>query len=130
MSRRTNRMETELLTQFYDALWQEALEYFKTGKVRIDPYLPDRSNDRRLGFTLIARPSQQVIQRIGRFCKSLRRSPLTNIFIVLKSFMSPSFPSLQRQNTTNPISQSFPCIALSFKQYCRIQNLSRLPFTE
>ena len=49
-------MESEPLTKFYDAIWQEALEYFGTGKVKIDQYLLDRSNDRRLGLTLIARP--------------------------------------------------------------------------
>lgn len=49
------------LCEFYDSLWRKAIDYFDgTGQVRIDPHLADKAADRRLGLSVIGRPSPAV----------------------------------------------------------------------
>ena len=57
------------LIRLYDALWQDAVDHFATGRVQLDPYLVARHRDHRLGLTVIARPTQQAI---GQFSALLR----------------------------------------------------------
>jgi 2'-5' RNA ligase len=50
------------LCGFYDSLWHDALSHFNdTGQVRIDPHLADKRGDRRLGLSVIGRPSPEVV---------------------------------------------------------------------
>ncbi len=51
----------------YDALWQQAMAHYAEGRVEINPYLADPQSDRRLGVTVIARPSSEVIERLMTF---------------------------------------------------------------
>ena len=59
--------------EIYDGLWQEAMDYFKTGKVQTDSFLLDRQNDRRLGLTVIARPNHEVVKQIGSMLDHLKQ---------------------------------------------------------
>jgi len=59
------------LVRIYDALWQEALDFFATGQVQLDPNLVDRHRDRRLGLTVIARPTQQAIDEFTPLLREL-----------------------------------------------------------
>jgi 2'-5' RNA ligase len=51
------------ISKLYDGLWQDALARFAKGQVEPDGYLADRQSDQRLGLTVIARPSQRVVDQ-------------------------------------------------------------------
>jgi len=59
------------LARHYDALWQDAVDYFAIGKVALDPFLIDRRRDHRLGLTVIARPTQQVVDQFSALIHEL-----------------------------------------------------------
>jgi hypothetical protein len=54
----------------YDGLWEEAKIAFAAGKVEVDRFLVNRHEDRRLGVTVIARPSAEIVEQ---FCEFRRR---------------------------------------------------------
>jgi 2'-5' RNA ligase len=59
-------MSTESSAQaVYDRLWAEAQEHFAAGRVKTDPHLLDRAQDRRRGISLIIRPTPDMIARLG-----------------------------------------------------------------
>jgi 2'-5' RNA ligase len=51
------------ISKLYDGMWQAALARFAQGQVEPDGYLANRQSDRRLGVTVIARPSQRVVDQ-------------------------------------------------------------------
>jgi 2'-5' RNA ligase len=53
------------LIRLYDSLWQDAVDHFAKGRVQLDPHLLAHHRDRRLGLTLIVRPTQQVIDQFS-----------------------------------------------------------------
>jgi 2'-5' RNA ligase len=58
------------LCGFYDSLWRKAIDHFNdTGQVWVDPHLADKRGDRRLGLSVIGRPSPDVV---GEFSALLR----------------------------------------------------------
>jgi 2'-5' RNA ligase len=57
----------------YDRLWAAASDYFRDGRVEIDPYLNDRRNDRRLGFTVIGRPDRAACEQFAAFLDQVRQ---------------------------------------------------------
>jgi 2'-5' RNA ligase len=59
------------LIRLYDALWQDAVDHFAAGRVQLDPYLVARHRDHRLGLTVIARPTQQVIDQFSALLREL-----------------------------------------------------------
>lgn len=59
------------LGRFYDSLWREAMGYFDTGEVRTDPYLSDRHSDRRLGLSVIGRPTLAVADELSALLHEL-----------------------------------------------------------
>ena len=59
------------LIRLYDAMWQDAVDYFATGRVQLDPYLAARHRDHRLGLTLIVRPTQEVIDQFSPLLREL-----------------------------------------------------------
>lgn len=56
----------------YDQLWAAAIRKLRAGEVDLDPVLAARVPDARRGLTVIARPSQEVRQRVGAFLRELR----------------------------------------------------------
>lgn len=60
----------------YERLWREASDAFERGAPRLDPFLKNRTADRRRGLTLIATPSPAVCSRIEDFlCKLAAVAP-------------------------------------------------------
>ncbi|MEJ5246713.1 MAG: 2'-5' RNA ligase family protein [Caldilinea sp.] len=59
------------IAPIYDALWRQAMAHYAEGRVEIDPYLAEPQNDRRLGVTVIARPSPEVIERLMTFIRRM-----------------------------------------------------------
>ena len=59
------------LIQLYDAMWEEAVDYFAAGQVQLDPNLVARHRDRRLGLTVIARPTQRSIDTFAPLLREL-----------------------------------------------------------
>jgi 2'-5' RNA ligase len=57
----------------YDRLWAEAERHFRSGQVEIDPHLRDRASDRRLGLTVIGRPSAGACHRFASFLKKVKQ---------------------------------------------------------
>jgi 2'-5' RNA ligase len=57
----------------YDRLWTESVTHFQAGQVGIDPYLPDKTNDRRLGLSVIGRPGLDVAARFTSFLDQLKQ---------------------------------------------------------
>lgn len=57
----------------YARLWAEAVSYFRSGRVEIDPYLGDKANDRRLGLSVIGRPEPAASERFGAFLDQVRQ---------------------------------------------------------
>ncbi len=53
------------LVELYDSFWLEALGHFKKGQVELDAYLAGARPDHRLGLSVIARPSRQLIDQIA-----------------------------------------------------------------
>jgi 2'-5' RNA ligase len=59
--------------QIYARISAEAIDYFRSGKVGIDPYLLDKANDRRLGLSVIGRPGSAVNQEFADFLDQVRQ---------------------------------------------------------
>jgi 2'-5' RNA ligase len=60
------------LCGFYDSLWHDATSHFSdTRQVRIDPHLADKRGDRRLGFSVIGRPSPEVAGELSTLLHEL-----------------------------------------------------------
>jgi 2'-5' RNA ligase len=59
------------LIRLYDALWQDAVEHFAKGRVQLDSHLVAPHRDHRLGLTVIARPTQQVIDQFSALLREL-----------------------------------------------------------
>lgn len=53
------------ISKLYDSMWAEALASFAKGLVEPDGYLANRQSDQRLGVTVIARPSEKVIEKFA-----------------------------------------------------------------
>lgn len=56
----------------YDRLWDDALASFRSGAVELDPHLPDRVDDDRLGLTLAARFDDATRERLSALLDDLR----------------------------------------------------------
>lgn len=56
----------------YDALWSDAVEAFKEGKVNLDPHLLNKKDDHRRGLTLICRPDKDIIKTVSKYIDELR----------------------------------------------------------
>ena len=61
------------ISKLYEGLWQDALARFAKGQVEPDWYLANRQSDRRMGVTVIARPSQRVIDQYVALIHQLAR---------------------------------------------------------
>ncbi len=59
------------LRERYDALWQDARNYFASGRVETDAHLADLASDRRRGLTVLARPRGPVAERFSAFVQQL-----------------------------------------------------------
>jgi 2'-5' RNA ligase len=57
----------------YDGLWKEAQTAFALGDVEVDRFLTNPQEDRRLGVTVIARPSAGVIEKFCGFVGRLEQ---------------------------------------------------------
>lgn len=57
----------------YARLWAEAERSFQDGQVGIDPYLRDKSNDRRLGLSVIGRPGPVLNEQFVSFLERLKQ---------------------------------------------------------
>lgn len=55
----------------YDQLWNEAIPAFERGEPQLDPFLPDKSKDKRRGLSLAFWPSESVRQNIQTFLQQL-----------------------------------------------------------
>lgn len=64
--------ELQNFSKVYNSLWQDAVNYFANGNVQTDPHLLDLQNDRRRGFTIILRLSQEIIQQFSRLVETLK----------------------------------------------------------
>ncbi len=53
------------LHRLYDSFWQEALDYFATGQVEVDPYLAGIRPDHRRGLSVILRPGRRVVDQFS-----------------------------------------------------------------
>ena len=51
----------------YARLWADAVDHFQSGQVGVDPYLGDKTKDRRLGLSVIGRPGPAVAKRFSTF---------------------------------------------------------------
>jgi 2'-5' RNA ligase len=51
------------IAKLYDRMWEDALAHFAKGRVETDDYLAKRQSDRRLGITVMARPSEKVVEQ-------------------------------------------------------------------
>lgn len=60
--------------EIYEQLWREALPAFERGEPRLDPYLPDKSRDRRRGVSLAFWLSPSVQTQVTRFLDALKRN--------------------------------------------------------
>lgn len=58
--------------EIYDRLWNEAESYFQSGRVEIDPYLGQTTQDQRLGLSVIGRPSAAVRERFTAFLNQVK----------------------------------------------------------
>jgi hypothetical protein len=56
----------------YDRLWAQALDAFRAGNVKIDPFLCDLTHDARRGITLVARPDAPTQARIMALIDEIR----------------------------------------------------------
>ena len=59
------------ITKIYDGLWEEAMTQFAQGHVELDWYLTNRESDHRLGLTVIARPSQSIVDQFSALIHQL-----------------------------------------------------------
>jgi 2'-5' RNA ligase len=59
------------ITKLYNDLWEDALGLFAQGQVDLDWYLVNRQSDNRLGLTVIARPTQRVVDNISALIDQL-----------------------------------------------------------
>ena len=60
-----------LIPEIYDRLWNEAVSAFERGEPKLDPHLPEKTNDLRRGVTLVCRPCAGVRDRVAGFIKRL-----------------------------------------------------------
>ena len=60
------------ITKIYDGLWEDAMTQFARGQVELDWYLANRERDQRLGLTVIARPSQSIVDQFSALIHQLR----------------------------------------------------------
>jgi len=51
------------VAELYDRMWENALAHFAKGRVETDDYLANQQSDRRLGITVMARPSEKVVEQ-------------------------------------------------------------------
>lgn len=58
-------MDNIEISKLYDSMWEEALAGFAKGLVEPDGYLANRQSDQRLGVTVIARPSEKVVEKFA-----------------------------------------------------------------
>ncbi|MGB7767317.1 MAG: hypothetical protein WBN22_00485 [Verrucomicrobiia bacterium] len=53
----------------YERLWSKTAALFKSGEVRIDPFLRNKTGDARRGITLVAWPDAGLRRRINKFLR-------------------------------------------------------------
>ena len=53
--------------EIYEKLWNDAVSAFERGQPRLDPHLPDKTNDSRRGVTLVFRPAANVRDAVADF---------------------------------------------------------------
>ena len=69
------------LQHIYESIWQKAQQALNNGGPHIDPHLQNLSRDRRLGMTLIARPTQPLIRQVLDLQNRLRElEPLQHYY--------------------------------------------------
>ena len=69
------------LRQIYDGIWRKAQQELANGGPHIDFHLRNRQQDRRLGMTLLARPSRKILRRILDLQERLRElEPLQHYY--------------------------------------------------
>jgi hypothetical protein len=56
----------------HDRFWAEAASYFRSGRVEIAPYPHNRASDRRLGLSVIGRPSPAVSNHCGSILNQVK----------------------------------------------------------
>ncbi len=53
----------------YEQLWSKTAPLFKSGELRIDPFLRNRTSDRRRGVTLVAWPDAAAQRKVEKFLR-------------------------------------------------------------
>jgi 2'-5' RNA ligase len=59
--------------EIYEKLWNDAVSAFARGEPKLDPHLPNKTNDARRGVTLLFRPPADVREAIADFIGRLAK---------------------------------------------------------
>lgn len=85
---------TSELLQFYNLLYDQSILKIKDGNILLDKMI-DNNNDRRRGLTLLIRPDLNVIDKINRFQKEIKKidqhqyyQPVSDIHLTVLSIIS------------------------------------------
>ncbi len=61
-----------MVKEIYDSMWKDSKSAFDRGDFSLDENLRDRSLDDRMGITILAKPSFEIVGRISEFLNRLK----------------------------------------------------------